>query len=114
LKPVNRKLPIGLFAEQDEEEDTFIPLKKPVEPKKPLFGDDSEEETVKPADTVQQANVEEIKKEDANEALLAVSEQAEDTPLEPIVDGVDLTANEEAKVFDLVKGQLGETATQAS
>jgi hypothetical protein len=50
---VNRKLPIGLFSEQDEEEETFVPLKKPVEPKKPLFGDDSEEETVKPADSVQ-------------------------------------------------------------
>jgi hypothetical protein len=85
-----------------------------VEPKKPLFGDDSEEETVKPAESVQLATEEEIKQEDANEALLAVSEQAEDTPLEPIVDGGDLTANEEAKVFDLVKGQLEETATQAS
>ena len=111
---MNRKLPIGLFSEQDEEEETFVPLKKPVEPKKPLFGDDSEEETVKPAESVQLATEEEIKQEDANEALLAVSEQAEDTPLEPIVDGEDLTANEEAKVFDLVKEQLEETATQAS
>lgn len=66
---MNRKLPIGLFAEQDEEEDTFVPLKKPVEAKKPLFGDDSEEETVKPADSVKLAPEEEIKQVDAIEAL---------------------------------------------
>ena len=63
---MNRKLPIGLFAEQDEEENTFVPLKKPAEPKKepkkPLFGDDSDEESVIPTKTesVQQAE-EEIK-----------------------------------------------------
>ena len=58
---MNRKLPIGLFAEQDEEEEEiYIPLKKSVEPKNLLFGDDSEEETVKHADSVKQAE-EEIK-----------------------------------------------------
>jgi hypothetical protein len=63
---------------------------------------------------LESVKAEEIKEEDANEALLAVSDQAQDTPLEPIVDGVDLTPNEEAKVFDLVKEQLAETTTQAS
>jgi hypothetical protein len=82
-------------------------------PKKPLFGNDSEEESAKPA-TSELAEPEEVREEDTNEALLAVSDQAQDTPLEPIVDGVDLTANEEAKVFDLVKEQLAETPTQAS
>jgi hypothetical protein len=36
--------------DDDEEEDSFVPLKKPQEPakgpKKPLFGDDSDEESV--------------------------------------------------------------------
>jgi hypothetical protein len=46
---------MGLFSEKDEEndEDTFVPLKKPAEAnkgqKKPLFGDDSDEESAKPA-----------------------------------------------------------------
>ena len=56
-----------LFTDKDEDDDddTFIPLKKSVEsiievPKKPLFGDDSEEETAKPA-TSELAEPEEIK-----------------------------------------------------
>jgi hypothetical protein len=57
---------MGLFSEKDEEndDDTFVPLKKPVEankaPKKPLFGDDSDEESAKPA-TSELAQAEEIK-----------------------------------------------------
>lgn len=55
-----------LFSEKDEDddEDTFIPLKKPLEsiilPKKPLFAEDSEEEIAKPA-TSELAEPEEIK-----------------------------------------------------
>ena len=57
---------MALFSQKNEEDDddTFIPLKKPVEslilPKKPLFAEDSEEEIAKPA-TSELAEPEEIK-----------------------------------------------------